>query len=154
MTAAKIDTIQRKETSGPERLAMKYMLLIYIDKPLLDALPAGEFDTRMRQCLSHADELREEGKLLESQMLEEPSTAKSLRVRKGRQTIVDGPFAETKEVFAGLNVIEADSMDEAVRIASEFPWAKTGCIEVRPIRDIDSVRDRVGVARPAKSAVG
>ena len=133
---------------------MKYMLLIYIDKPLLDALPAGEFDTRMRQCLSHADELREEGKLLESQMLEEPSTARSLRVRKGRQTVVDGPFAETKEVFAGLNVIEADSMDEAVRIASEFPWAKTGCVEVRPIRDIDTVRDRVGVARLAKSATG
>jgi hypothetical protein len=133
---------------------MKYMLLIYVDKPLLDALPAGEFDTRMRQCLSHADELREQGKVLESQMLEEPTTAKSVRVRKGRQTVVDGPFAETKEVFAGLNVIEADSMDEALRIAAGFPWTKTGCVEVRPIRDIDSVRDRVGVARPGKSATG
>jgi hypothetical protein len=130
------------------------MLLIYNEKPLLDALPADEFDTRMRQCLSHADELRERGKLLESQMLEEPSSAKSVRIRKGRQTVVDGPFAETKEVFAGLNVIEADSMEEAVKIASEFPWAKTGCVEVRPILDIDSVRDRVGVARPDKSATG
>jgi hypothetical protein len=87
-------------------------------------------------------------------MLEEPSSAKSVRIRKGRQTVVDGPFAETKEVFAGLNVIEADSMEEAVKIASEFPWAKTGCVEVRPILDIDSVRDRVGVARPDKSATG
>ena len=144
----------RKIQRTAEYETVKYMLLIYAEKPLLDALPAGEFDTRMRQCLSHADELREQGKLLESQMLEEPSTAKTVRVRNGRQTVVDGPFAETKEVFAGLNVIEADSMEEAVRIASEFPWTQTGCVEVRPIRDIDTVRDRVGVARFPKAAAG
>ena len=77
-------------------------------------------------------------------MLEEPSAAKSVRIRNGRQTTLDGPFAETKEMIAGFNVIEAESMDEAVRIASEFPWAQTGCVEVRPIRDIDTVRERVG----------
>jgi hypothetical protein len=126
---------------------VKYMLMIYNEKPLLDALPAGEFDSRMRYCLSHADDLRRQGKLLDSQMLEEPSAAKSVRIRNGRQTTLDGPFAETKEVIAGFNVIEADSMDEAVRIASEFPWARTGCIEVRPIRDIEAVRERVGGAR-------
>jgi hypothetical protein len=120
------------------------MLMIYNEKPLLDALPAGEFDSRMRYCLSHADDLRRQGKLLDSQMLEEPSAAKSVRIRNGRQTTLDGPFAETKEVIAGFNVIEADSMDEAVRIASEFPWARTGCIEVRPIRDIEAVREAVG----------
>ncbi len=120
------------------------MLMIYNEKPLLDALPAGEFDTRMRQCLSHADDLRGKGKLLDSQMLEEPSAAKSVRIRNGRTTTLDGPFAETKEVIAGFNVIEAESMDEAVRIASEFPWARTGCIEVRPIRDIEVVREAVG----------
>jgi hypothetical protein len=123
---------------------MKFILMIYNEQPLLDALPAGEFDARMRHCLSHADELRSKGKLLDSQMLEEPSAAKSVRIRNGRQTTLDGPFAETKEVIAGFNIIEAESMDEAVRIASEFPWARTGCIEVRPIRDIAAVRERVG----------
>ena len=58
--------------------------------------------------------------------------------------MLDGPFAETKEVLAGYNIIEADSLDEAVAIAAEFPWAQTGCIEVRPIRDMDAVRTRVG----------
>jgi hypothetical protein len=128
-------------------LVVKFMLMIYNEKPLLDALPAGEFDVRMRQCLSHADDLKRKGKLLDSQMLEEPAAAKSVRIRNGRTTTLDGPFAETKEVIAGFNVIEAESMDEAVRIASEFPWARTGCVEVRPIRDIEAVRDAVGGSR-------
>jgi hypothetical protein len=135
-----------QEKLGGE-LPVKFILMIYNEKPLLDALPAGEFDSRMRQCLAHADDLRRGGKLLDSQMLEEPSAAKSVRIRNGRQTTLDGPFAETKEVIAGFNVIEAESMDEAVRIASEFPWARTGCIEVRPIRDIETVRVAVGAAR-------
>ena len=62
----------------------------------------------------------------------------------GRTTIVDGPFAETKEVLAGFNLIEAADMEEATRMAQEFPWTRTGCIELRPIRDMDAVRRRVG----------
>jgi hypothetical protein len=58
--------------------------------------------------------------------------------------VLDGPFAETKEVLAGFNLIEADSLDDAVRIAHEFPWTRTGSIEVRPVRDFEGVRKRVG----------
>ncbi len=125
---------------------MKFALLIYTDATLLDALPAGQFDAKMRDCLTHADELRQEGSLLDSQMLESATAAKSVRVRTGRRTIVDGPFAETKEVLAGFNLIEAEDMDEAVRIAAEFPWVETGCVEVRAVRDIGAVRRRVGAA--------
>jgi hypothetical protein len=125
---------------------MKFMVLIYNDDSMLDALQPAEFDTTMRGCLAHADELRSEGRLLDSQMLEPASTAKSLRSRKNRMTVVDGPFAESKEVLAGFNLIEAEDMDEAVRIASEFPWVRTGCVEVRPVRDIQAVRRRVGAA--------
>lgn len=124
---------------------MKFMLLIYTDESLLDALPAGEEDGMMRHCLAHADELRTEGRLLDSQMLEPPSTARSVRIRGGRVTTLDGPFAETKEVLGGFNIIEAADYDEAIAIASEFPWAKTGCVEVRPVRDIATVRRRVAV---------
>jgi hypothetical protein len=108
----------------------------------------------MRGCLAHADELRSEGVLLDSQMLEAPATAKAVRVRHGRQTVMDGPFAETKEVLAGFNVIEAGDMDEAVRIAAGFPWTRTGCIEVRPIRDIEVVRRRVSEAGDLTPALG
>jgi hypothetical protein len=125
---------------------MKFMVLIYNDPTMLDALPPAEFDATMRGCLQHADELRRKGRLIDSQMLESPSAAKSLRSRKNRLTVVDGPFAESKEVLAGFNLIEAESMDEAVQIASGFPWAATGCVEVRAVRDIAAVRERVGAA--------
>jgi hypothetical protein len=123
---------------------MQFLLLIYNDETLLKALPAGEADTMMRNCFIHADELRGEGHLLGSQQLEAASEAKTVRIRGGRSGVVDGPFAETKELLGGFNLIEAENMEEAVRIAAEFPWARTGCVEVRAIRDMDAVRRAVG----------
>jgi len=123
---------------------MKYLVMIYNDDTLLDALPEGEFDTMMNGCFRHADDLRDAGHLLDSQQLEAPATAKSVRVRNNRVTVFDGPFAETKEYLGGFNLIEAVDMDEAVRIAQEFPWARTGSIEIRPVRDMAAVRERVG----------
>jgi hypothetical protein len=126
---------------------MKFALLIYNDPRLLGAMRPGEFDADMRDCLTHADELRGKGKLLQSEMLEGPATAKSVRIRQGRTTAMDGPFAEAKEVLGGFNLIEAENMDEAVRMAAEFPWAKTGCVEVRPLKSIETVRQQVGGTR-------
>jgi hypothetical protein len=125
---------------------MRFMLLIYNDSALMDALHAGEADAMMRECLAHADELKRDGQLIESRMLEGKESARSVRIRKGRLSATDGPFSETKEVLGGFNLIEADDMDEAVRIAAQFPWASTGCVEVRPVRDIDEVRRRVSGA--------
>lgn len=124
---------------------MKFLVMIYNEEAVIDSMPVGDFDTMMRSCIEHADELTAKGSLIESQQLEPAATAKSIRVRNGRRTIVDGPFAETKEILGGFNLIEAADMDEAVRIASEFPWAQTGCIEVRPVKDFASVRRRVGL---------
>jgi hypothetical protein len=123
---------------------MQFLLLVYNDDELLDALPEVEFDARMKSCFAKADDMQREGRLLHSQQLESSRKARSVRVRDGRTQVLDGPFAETKEVLAGFNLIEAGSMEEAVRIAAEFPWARTGCIEVRPVRDMQAVRERVG----------
>jgi hypothetical protein len=130
---------------------MKFMLLVYNDPALLDAMPASQFDSEMRDCLDHADELQSGGALLESQQLEPVKTARSVRMRAGKLSVTDGPFAETKEILGGFNIIEAESMEEAVRMAAEFPWIKTGCIEVRPVRDIGAVAQRVGAARATAS---
>ena len=125
---------------------MQFLLLVYIDDTLLNTLPQREFDRLMRGCFEHADALQAQGTLLGSQQLEAPTTGKAVRVRQGRSTVLDGPFAETKEVLAGFNLIEADSLEDAVRIAHEFPWTAFGCIEVRPVRDMGAVRQRVGAA--------
>src|SRR6266550_1065884 len=133
---------------------MKFMVLIYNDPKLLGAVPQREFDETMKGCLEHAEELQGQGSLIESQQLEPPSMAKSIRIRNGKMTTVDGPFSETKEVLGGFNLIEAENMDEAIRIALEFPWAETGCIEVRPVRDINAVARRVGAERAPASEIG
>ena len=123
---------------------MQYLLLVYVDEALVQALPEGRFDAMMRDCFHHADALQQTGALLQSQQLQPPATARSLRSRNGRSSVLDGPFAETKEILGGFNLIEAQDMDEAVRIASQFPWAEVGSIEVREIRDLNAERRRVG----------
>jgi hypothetical protein len=131
--------------ASPDNIvSMKFAVLIYNDPRLLGELPTEEFNTTMRGCLGKADGMRQRGALLDSQMLEDTSTARSIRVRKGRVEVTDGPFAEAKEVLGGFNIIEARDMDEAIALAMEFPWAATGCVEVRPVRDIESVRRTVG----------
>ena len=123
---------------------MQYLTLIHIDPVLLAELPQDEYDRLMRGCFAKADALRDAGCLHGSQQLLEPATARTLRVRDGVARITDGPFAETREFLAGFNLIEAESMEAAMEIAQAFPWARFGSIEVRPVRDMQAVRSRVG----------
>ena len=123
---------------------MQYLTLIHIDPVLLAELPQDEYDRLMRGCFAKADALRDAGCLHGSQQLLEPATARTLRVRDGLARVTDGPFAETREFLAGFNLIEAESMEAAMEIAQAFPWARFGSIEVRPVRDMQAVRSRVG----------
>ncbi|WP_024870160.1 YciI family protein [Pseudoxanthomonas suwonensis] len=123
---------------------MKYLLLVYIDPELLQKVPAEEYDAEMRHCIRHAMSLAERGTIVGFSKLEEPKQARTVRVREGRTAVFDGPFAETKEVLAGYNLVEADSMEEAVELAKQFPWARYGSMEVRPVADMDAERVRVG----------
>ena len=125
---------------------MQYLTLIHIDPVLLAELPQDEYDRLMSGCFAKANALRDAGCVHGSQQLLEPATARTLRVRDGVARITDGPFAETREFLAGFNLIEADDIDAAMRIAHEFPWSRFGSIEVRPVRDMQAVRDRVGAA--------
>jgi hypothetical protein len=123
---------------------MQFLLLVNIDHDLLATLPPAEYDRLMHGCITKADELQRAGCLIESQQLELPGTARTVRSRHGSTTITDGPFAETKEILAGFNLIEAASEAEALEIAAGFPWTRFGSIEVRPVRDFAAVRRRVG----------
>jgi hypothetical protein len=124
---------------------MQFALLIYIDPDLLQALPQDEYDTLMRGCLEHAAELQAEGTLVLGQQLQPVAQARTLRTRQDQSRITDGPFAETRELLAGFNLINAPDADTAMRIARGFPWARFGSIEVRPLSDMDAERARVGL---------
>ncbi len=123
---------------------MQYLLLVYIDAELMAGLPEAEFACEMRDCLRHSDAQMAAGKLLGFQQLQPAATARTVRTRNGRTAVLDGPFAETKEMLAGFNLVEAASMEDAVRMAHELPWIKHGSVEVRPVGDIAAMRARVG----------
>lgn len=126
---------------------MHFLLLIYIDPALIEALPAEEYDTHMRGCLEHADELQANGTLVLAQQLQPVAQARTLRVRQEQARITDGPFAETRELLAGFNLIKARDAEEAMQIAREFPWSRYGSIEVRPVADMEAERMRVNSGR-------
>jgi len=123
---------------------MQFLLLIYIDEGLLQALPCEEYARLMHDCLRHADALQAEGTLVLAQQLEPGDSARTLRVRQGQTRITDVTFAETHELLAGFNLINAPAHAEALHIAQQFPWSRFGSIEVRPLADMDAERVRVG----------
>ena len=86
--------------------------------------------------------------MLGGESLEPVHTATTVRVRNGKISTTDGPFAETKEQLTGFYLIEAGDLDEAIRIASNIPPARVGSIEVRPVRPI---RETVARDAAAKS---
>ncbi len=125
---------------------MKFIVLIYTDPALLAAEPPEAVDEAMRQCFAHTDSLRVSGHFVGAQMLAAPACARTIRARAGRQFVSDGAFVESKEVLGGFNLIEALDIDEAQKVAEDFPWPRFGRIEVRPVRDLDEIRESVGMA--------
>jgi hypothetical protein len=108
---------------------MKYLCLVYGEESALQEMPDSH-------CLDYDEEIRASGQCVASEALQPVATASTVRVRNGKVTVTDGPFAETKEALAGFYLIEARDMDEAVKVASGIPPASVGSIEIRPIRPI------------------
>ena len=115
---------------------MKFMFLIYHDEKTLDTLPDGEMQRLVDAALGYTDELRQSGHFIVSNALQRGRTARTIRVRGGKVTTTDGPFAETKEQLGGFFLIEAKDIDEACEVASRFPPARIGTIEVRPVQEL------------------
>ena len=116
---------------------MKYLCLVYSQEQVLEGVPD-------RDCVAYDTELRESGRCLASEALEPVATATTIRVRNGRVAITDGPFAETKEQLTGFYLIEAEDLNEAIRLASKIPPARVGSIEIRPVRPIrETVRSEL-----------
>jgi hypothetical protein len=117
---------------------MRYLCAVYVEPKSMESLSAAEGTTLDRDSIAYDEELRRSGHYIVSDALQRASTAKTLRVRGGKLSIMDGPFAETKEQLGGFILVEARDMNEAVELASKIPMAKHGSIEVRPIMQLSA----------------
>jgi hypothetical protein len=117
---------------------MKYLCMVLVDEKKLHALSESELQTLDDESLAFDDTLRKGGHLLAAQALESVSTATIVRVRGGKVSVTDGPFAETNEQIGGFLLIEAQDLNEAIQLAAKVPAIRLGGIEVRPVKELTS----------------
>lgn len=126
---------------------MKYLCLVFYDENKRNALPERESQALMEEALDYDEVLRKGGHFIVAHPLESVQAASTIRVRNGKVTITDGPFAETNEQIGGFVMIQARDLNEAIQLASKIPPARLGGVEVRPIAEMT----REGVKRPWSS---
>jgi hypothetical protein len=114
---------------------MKYLCLAHEEESVLNALSRSEWDNLRRETLEYVEDLRHSGRLISAEPLQSVRTAATVRVRGGKVSITDGPFAETKETLGGFFLINARDLNDAIQVASRWPSARLGSIEVRPIAE-------------------
>src|SRR5216684_1307383 len=124
-------------------LPMRYLCAVYLELKNMEMLSPAEGATLDRDSIAYDEELRGGGHYIASDALQLANTARTLRVRNGKLSVTDGPFAETKEQLGGFILIEARDMDEAIQAASRIPLARRGSIEVRPIKELTPSARRI-----------
>jgi len=112
---------------------MQYLLLIYANENQLEGRSEAEQKKIFGEYMELANGLRANGQYVGGNRLDLTSKATTVRVREGKKLVTDGPFAETKEQLGGYFLVEANDLDEAIRVAGKIPAARWGSIEVRPI---------------------
>lgn len=110
---------------------MKYLCLVYGDEAKMAEMDDAE-------CMACVGDLMASGHFVAGQALQPVATATTLRLRNGKVSITDGPFAETKEQLAGFYLLEARDLNDALSKAAKIPPARIGSIEVRPVRDLQA----------------
>ncbi len=113
---------------------MKYLCLVYSEEDKLHSLPESPKDA---ECLAYDQKIQASGHWIAGEALQPVRTATTVRVRNGKTTVTDGPFAETKEQLAGFWLIDARDLDDAIQVAAGIPAARVGSIEVRPLRRLE-----------------
>lgn len=134
---------------------MKFICLGYLDEKKWEKIPENERHALMDECFAYDDVLRENGHFAGGEALQGPGTARTLRWKKSKASVTDGPFAETKEVLGGILILEADNLDHAVQLMSKHPGVKVGPFEIRPAADLNEMireSERRRSARKKKEA--
>ena len=114
---------------------MKYLCLIYENEKNWETIPPADGEAIMNEYFAFSEGIRRSGQYVAGEALQPTATATTVRVRNGKVSTTDGPFAETKEQLGGFYLIEAKDLNDAIQVASRIPSARLGSIEVRPVMD-------------------
>jgi hypothetical protein len=120
---------------------MRYVLLIYTNPTVWPSLPKADTDQMMNEYWVFTKEITESGEMVAGDALTGVETASTVRVRDGKASTTDGPFAETKEHLAGYYVVDVKDLDRALELAGRIPDVRFGSVEVRPIMDMGDAPD-------------
>ncbi|HEY6195858.1 MAG TPA: YciI family protein [Candidatus Eisenbacteria bacterium] len=115
---------------------MKYLCLIYTDESLREKMAAPEMSKMQGEYFEFTNSIRESGHYIGGNPLQPTTTATTVRVRNGKLSTTDGPFAETKEQLGGYYLVEARDLNDAIQVAARIPGARLGSIEVRPVMEV------------------
>ena len=112
---------------------MKYLCLIYENERSWESISKEQADAMMGEYFQFTEDIRKSGHYVGGEALQPTETATTVRVRNGKVSTTDGPFAETKEQLGGYYLIDAKDLNDAIQVASRIPSARLGCVEVRPV---------------------
>jgi hypothetical protein len=121
---------------------MKYLCLVFYDEKVRNALSDDDSRALIEESRSFDEDMRRSGHLLMAFPLEQVYSAGKVRIRNGKATVTDGPFAETNEQIGGFVLLEANDLNQAIQLASRIPPARLGGVEVRPIMELNPVPDQ------------
>ena len=114
---------------------MKYLCLIYENENAWNELSKEQSDGVMAEYNTFTEEIGKSGHLLGGEALQPTASATTVRMRNGKVSTTDGPFAETKEQLGGYYLVEAKDLNDAIQVVARIPAARNGSIEVRPVID-------------------
>ncbi|MGZ8398863.1 MAG: YciI family protein [Gemmatimonadales bacterium] len=129
---------------------MRYLCLIYEDEKAWESKPQAELEAIMGEYFAFTEGIKGNGKLVAGEALQPTPTATTVRVRNGKISTTDGPYAETKEQLGGFYLIDAKDLNDAIQVASKIPGARDGAIEVRPV--IDFTQDMAAASAGQQAA--
>ena len=116
---------------------MRYLCLIYDDESKWGTMPKEQADAMMGEYFAFTEGVKQSGHYIGGEALQPTQTASSVRVRNGKISTTDGPFAETKEQLGGYYLINAKDLNDAIQVAAKIPSARIGTIEIRPIQEFN-----------------
>src|SRR5262245_16329953 len=115
---------------------MKYLALVYFQESEINKMSKSDWESLNAECIAFSEGIAQSGHRLGGEALQPTNTATTVRVRNGKVSTTDGPFAETKEQLAGFYFLEAKDLNEAINVAARIPPARLGSIEIRPVRQL------------------